>query len=195
MAHEHFVAHFGRGPTIMTMGDHYMSPRAMQVVEALGIRVDCSMYPGGAPVKGLVKSELTCGMLPDYRATPSRPFKPSLADFTRPGPQHFRVWEVPVSAGTVRDLKDQTERREKLLLGMMPSWVEDIIAQNLAHPEPYLYGEARTDVRMNPDNRQRFDWAFDHLAQLGRERGLRFMTLDEFCDDLDAGVHREADAR
>lgn len=185
LAHESFVAHFGRGPTIISMGDHYMSHRAMRLVEELGFRADCSMYPGVAPVKRLVKSELTRGALPDYRGAPNRPFKPSIADFTRPGPQHFRVWEVPVSTGTVRHPKRRTETRENFLLGAMPERLEEIIAQNLAHPDPYLHGEARTDVRMNPDNRKRFDWAFDYLEQLGRERGLRFVTLDEFCDRLD----------
>lgn len=185
MAHEAYVRHFGRGPAVASMGDHYMSPRAMHLFDELGIRADNSMYPGMNPTMQMMPTEKTRGSLPDYRHLPEQAFKPSVTDFSRPGPAHHRVWAVPLSAGKVRHPVSGETMHHCLLLGSMPDWVEGIVTHHLRRSAAYLHGEARTDVRMVPDNRTRFDWALDYLARCNPKGGLRFVTLDEYCDSLD----------
>ncbi|OOZ38900.1 hypothetical protein [Solemya elarraichensis gill symbiont] len=185
LSHDAFVRHFGRSPSSISMGDFYMSNQIMKLIDELGFRVDSSLYPGMEPVKKLKRSELTRGTLPDCRHVPDRAYKPSVTDFTRPGESHHQVWEVPLSAGRVRHPISGEEVQSSLLLGAMPDWIENIIEKNMQKSSPYLHAGLRTDVRMNADNRERFDWAMGYIEQLGRKHNFQFMTHNEYCDLLD----------
>lgn len=182
-----FTTRTGAPPRSMSFGDSFMHAAALPLMQEAGIRADFSMNPGMKPHKALGKGELSNGLLPDYRATPRRPFRPAAADFRVPGATNCTFWEIPVTSGIVGRDKDGSDRWTKLLWGMDPNWVRAVTEQALAQPDPYLFAECRTDVLTHPGNRDRYMWALDYYETLARSTALEFMHIEAFCDRLDRG--------
>jgi len=80
-------------------GDHWLNDATLHLVEKLGARFDLTVEPG---YKGGVPPDHFVGSLPDYTTIPQQPYRPSRADFKKPGLLDRRsLWIVPVSAGSI----------------------------------------------------------------------------------------------
>jgi len=80
-------------------GDHWLNDATLDLVEKLGARFDLTVEPG---YKGGVPPDHFVGSLPDYTTIPQQPYRPSRADFKKPGLLDRRsLWIVPVSAGSI----------------------------------------------------------------------------------------------
>ncbi len=78
-------------------GDRWMNNRTLALVEKLGARFDLTLEPGQKD--GEVKEFFTGSFL-DYSEVPQYPYRPSKADFRRPGSFFGRkLWVIPLSAG------------------------------------------------------------------------------------------------
>lgn len=187
LAHETFVKEFGYKPTVYSMGDNFMRTEIMETLEKLGARIDVTMASGINFDAKLVRSEVTSGRLPDYRKTPSKPFKPSRTTVTEPGEDAFDVWEAPVSCGLIGQNRDGSDKVAKLLMGTHPDRISAIIDQNLDMESPFLVAESRSDVRTHPKTKERFDWCVEHFIEIAKTRNLELMTHDNFVDRLDSG--------
>ncbi|MBR9763068.1 MAG: hypothetical protein GYB53_05955 [Rhodobacteraceae bacterium] len=183
-----FRANLDRTPTSMSFGDNFMHSCAIPIMEENGVRADMSMSPGRPPVGPNAKGELANGVTPDYRQTPRHPFKPSAADFTRPGPSNYGFWEIPITSGIVGKTRKGDDHWSKLLFGIRPEWIETLITGALEAAAPVIAGDCRTDVLTNEKNRERFIWSMDYLEKMARTHDLRFSRLDHICDQLDSGA-------
>lgn len=187
MAHQAFIDCFHVSPKAFSFGDHYMSSQVLSQLQSLGYRYDISMYPGRPLLRRIVNNEKSAGWLPSYVNTPRRPFKPSYLDFTRPiAGDEMSIWEIPVSTGhIIKPDNPHMESNEKLLLGIPFAYVQSIVNQNLALPDPYLLAEMRTDVRMNNFNRLQFDKAIDFFCQHPLINNMSISTVASFADHLE----------
>ena len=192
VAHSSFVDTFGYQPKAFSMGDNFMTNHVMNVMEELGARIDVTMSSGINYAAKLVRSEKTAGRLPDYRNTPSEPFRPSRADATVPGGDSFNVWEAPVTSGVVGKNRDGTDKLAKLLMGINPKRIDAIVDQALARERPALISDSRSDVRLHPKTKERFDWAIGRFVELTKRHDFEFSRLDAFADRLDSGAIKTA---
>jgi hypothetical protein len=187
LAFDTFRTHVGAAPVSMSFGDSFMHACALPVMQEHGLRADLSMFPGMGPRKTVGKRELSNGRSPDYRVTPTRPFKPSANDFRVPGGPDHGFWEIPVTAGSVGRSRDGSDRWTKLLLGTNPDWVTALLDTAARDGATHLVAECRTDVLTHPKTRDRFIWAMNHLEDRAARGDYEFVSAGTLCDRLDAG--------
>lgn len=188
MAHHTFINSFARQPKCFSFGEGYMSDKVLTQLESLEYRCDLSMYPGRQALQTIAKEIKSSGWLPDYRATPRHPFKPSRKDFTRPIDNDERnLWEIPVSVQIVESGQNEDKGEQKLLFGMPFQRIPNIVEQNLVFSNPYLQAVMRTDVRMDPYNCAQFDKTIYYFIEHPRVKDMVFETCTDFVDLLDRG--------
>ena len=62
-------------------GDNFMSSALARQLDASGVRVDLTVYPGRVAAPGLAPGERTTGSIPDTRSAPHHAYRPSPRDF------------------------------------------------------------------------------------------------------------------
>ena len=186
ISHKSFVDSLGEQPQFFSFGDHFMNQDTLKQLESLGFRGDLSMYPGRQLMQRHVKDEETCGWLPGFLNTPRHAFKPSRAQYSRPGQDVMNLWEIPVSVGYLKNpLNPHVTDVEKLLIGISFHQAKEIIEQNLALPNPYLLAETRSDVRLDYYNREQFDQTLEYLVNHPLISTMEFCTVPHYLDQLD----------
>ena len=137
-------------------GDRWLSNPTVAQLARLGVRYELTVEPGMREAPGMVPSERSTGALPDTREAPRRPYRPSLADYRRPGRWlRRRLWELPVSTGCVNGpaLPARFEPQHDVVhlnLGLRPEWVRHLLDGLLAAPEPIVVSVARTGDAESP---------------------------------------------
>lgn len=181
ISHRAFLDSLQFQPRSFAFGDQYMSDDVLTQLESLGYRCDVSMHPKHLlrlnPL--LAKGEQSAGDIPNYQETPSKPFKPSRKNFTKPIAGDERsIWEIPPSIGEVQNPEEPNiSHYQKLLLGIPFQHIPKIVEQNLAAPDPYLLAEMRTDVRMDAYNKIQFDQAVEYFINHPLSKNMSFCTL------------------
>ena len=100
---ETFRNTLGRDPAFFRFGDRWMSHEAMSWLDDAGIPFDLSLEPGLSSVPTLHRGRPHTGSIPDQRAVPRHPYRPSRADFRRPDTTgQSRIVEIPATTGRVR---------------------------------------------------------------------------------------------
>lgn len=185
LAHKTFISHFKRKPSFFTFGDHYMTDSFLGHLECLGYRADLSAWPGRPNIDRFVKHELSRGFLPSFEGVPRRPFKPKSSEGNSRG-----IWEIPVSVAS--SWCGDNNYPDKLLLGMPFGKARQIIEDSLNDlPEPYLFAEMRTDVRMDEFNRSQFEEILDYLVQHPVRKKMQLMQVSHFIDVLEKNYCRQ----
>ena len=90
---------FGRVPEASRFGDRWLSQPAVELLQASGIRFDLTIEPG-LPDEPVFDDPRATGRLPDYRAAPREPYRPSSGDFLVPlrgAASAEALWMVPVT--------------------------------------------------------------------------------------------------
>jgi hypothetical protein len=175
LAHATFLHGFGCPPEFFRHGDRFLSQGLVQTLDDLNIPIDLTPEPGHAAVEKLAPHERNTGSIPDYTSTSSYPFRPSTADFRRPGRPAHNVWSLPVA--TSRDITS----REPLpvmtaILGFPAERVIPICHAALTRDDPFLVAVARTDVLTNPDWAAQFEATFAYLERFVVRGAGRFCT-------------------
>jgi hypothetical protein len=166
-----YRASFGCGPKVFRFGDRFLSNRVVSLLERLGVVCDLTVEPGQPCQDALDPRQRHTGRIPDYTAVPRRPYRPSRWNYQRPGRWLARrLWLMPLSTGRPRGpihgLPDPVPHCLTLVLGFPFPAVQQIVEACLhAHSRPYLAAVARTDVRLDPFNREQFDQALHFLAE------------------------------
>lgn len=177
-----FQACLGRVAEDFRMGDGFMDQAAFDRLVALGMRREQSLEPGRPAMPGLRANERNHGNLPDRRAMPVEPYRPSPQDYLRAAPAGdpaAPVWVVPCTTGSMLPPSDPAApgaTQHQANLAYQPGALRRILLNGLAKPRrPYLsvavrsasaLAEARDDLEAN--------LAF--LLRLAAERPLRFVT-------------------
>ncbi|HZS32915.1 MAG TPA: hypothetical protein VFC42_06005, partial [Methylomirabilota bacterium] len=148
-----FRSAFGRDCAAFRFGEHWLDDAALRVLEHHGIRYDLTLepgMPGGWPVR---RTKQARGVMPDLRAMPERPYRPSRSDFRRPDPARTDgLWIIPVTTGRLpagvarlralyRAVTHPRWRRiETLALnpGLSPVLFRPLLRRVLAQPERRL---------------------------------------------------------
>ena len=91
---------FKRSCRCFRFGDRWMNNRIMKLVDSLGAQFDLTIEPGYGPER---IPESSTAELPDYTMAPRSCYRPSRANYLRPGNRFFRrnVWVIPVSTVAV----------------------------------------------------------------------------------------------
>ncbi|MGH9661314.1 MAG: hypothetical protein ACRD96_22390 [Bryobacteraceae bacterium] len=98
-----FERAFGRPCRVFRFGDGWINEATLQLIEELGVQIDLTVEPGRRGVPSLVTTERSTGSIPDRRMAPTRPYRPSRADFTRPDSgDRTKIWCLPVTTGRYR---------------------------------------------------------------------------------------------
>jgi len=149
-----FVRVLGHPVRTTRMGDGHMSPRIAATLERAGVECDLTLEPGAAATPSLAPSERSTGMIPDRRATPHRPFRPSLREPCLPASgadRPCRFWALPLTtapAGMHRFVPGTAAN-----LGYSPKRFRRIVTAGLAESvrqgAPYVAVVARSDVGSN----------------------------------------------
>ena len=69
---------------------------------------------------------------------------------------------MPVSTGRI---ENGPRDRVTMLLGYPFPAMRELLEQNLDRPNPYILAVARTDVTLNPFDREQMDSFIDHLTE------------------------------
>ena len=107
----------GWDPVAVRMGGCFHDDATMAQLDALGIRVDCSALPGRRKDDG--------GWRLDWRGTPAGAYRPSRADFRRPGRPALRLLELPLSMLPIRAGYDPAPLARYLDPTMRPALLAD----------------------------------------------------------------------
>jgi len=150
LAFSAFESSVGTPCTLFRFGDHWMDQRTFERLAALGVEIDLTIEPGHDAASPYRESEPFTGVLPDYRSTPSYPYRPSDADFRVPdGTRHDGIWELPVTTAPVQPpLAYRVYHRwisgrppvatSTALVSAEPSVFARIIDEALGRPNPHL---------------------------------------------------------
>jgi hypothetical protein len=129
-----FRAAWRGNPDAFRFGDRWLSNAVVHQLERLGCTVDVTIEAGMPPMERMVATERSSGGVQDYRTVPRHPYRPSRADFRRPGgwlPR--RLWHLPVSSGCVNLkpviplLVEDRHDMVHLNLGLDPGWICGIL--------------------------------------------------------------------
>jgi hypothetical protein len=96
---EAFREIFHRPPEACRFGDRWLSRRAVELMQASGIRFDLTIEPG-LPDEPVFDDAHATSRLPDYRTAPREPYCPSRGDFLAPQSEAANdgsLWMVPVT--------------------------------------------------------------------------------------------------
>ena len=129
---------FGRVPEASRFGDRWLSQPAVELLQASGIRFDLTIEPG-LPDEPVFDDPRATGRLPDYRAAPREPYRPSSGDFLVPlrgAASADALWMVPV-----------TTTRPVWRLTRWPPWVVKASRPlNLALRSSYVWPHLRAQL-------------------------------------------------
>jgi hypothetical protein len=89
----------GWSPGCVRMGGCFHDNRSMGLLDEFGIDVDCSAIPGRQKFDG--------GWQLDWLDTPQSAYRPSLADYRRPGRPDLRILELPLSVLAIKAPYDE----------------------------------------------------------------------------------------
>jgi hypothetical protein len=187
LAHATFLKAFGWPPEFFRHGDRFLSQGLVQTLDALAIPFDLTMEPGHPGVERLAPHERTTGSIPDYTATPTYPFRPSKADFRRPGRPAHNVWSLPV-ATSCEIATPASQPVLSAVLGFPADRVIPICHAALTRDDPFLVAVARTDVFTNPDWTTQFEAAFAYLEQFVVQGAGRFCSPRQALSWLESGL-------
>ena len=126
----------------MRMGDHFHDSTTMQIIDELGVKIDCTALPGR-----LKHDE---GWKLDWLSTPSTAYHPSVLDYRRPGDVSRNVLEIPLTLTRIKAPYDTFP----LARYVNPCFRHDILWQDLelllqrraylvliAHPDELVGGQ------------------------------------------------------
>lgn len=149
-----FVRVLGRPVRTTRMGDGHMSPRIATTLERAGVECDLTLEPGAAATPSLAPGEHATGMIPDRRATPRRPFRPSPREPCLPATgsdRSCRFWALPLTTAPAG--VDGIAPGTAANLGYSPDRFRRIVAAGLAESArqgaPYIAVVARSDIGSN----------------------------------------------
>ncbi|HUF85264.1 MAG TPA: class I SAM-dependent methyltransferase, partial [Acidimicrobiia bacterium] len=176
VALETYRTAFGRACEVYRHGERFMSTALARQIDEAGVRVDLTLEPGLAAVRGLVSGETTAGWLPDTRTAPHFAYRPSLDDFQVPdASRDDGLLMVPLTPGLVVSARATDGRLvptgsyETLTLWTAPEEFARRLRGRLRQPDlTHLAFAIRTDVGLRPD-----EWATieRNLAEVGRQLG------------------------
>lgn len=161
-AFEAFRQSVGVPATTFRFGDHWMDQRTFAQIEALGVEVDLTLEPGHDETDFYGRFERHTGGPPDFRAVPTHPYRPSLADYRVPDPDRCDgPWVLPVTTARVRPrllhrlYRHLVSRRtwgetSTALVSQHPSLFSQIVDAALARPNPHLVLTLRSSAAVKP---------------------------------------------
>lgn len=165
-------------------GDRIMSNTVMRTLADLGIAYDLTLEPGQPQCRAMKHGEHSVGRIPDQRGLRRKPYRPSRLNFRRRGwLTRSNLWFVPITTGQtlghVHGLADDVPPCQTLLLGAPFEAVRPVIEAALHdRNRPYLGAVCRTDVRLDPYNREQFDKTLEFLASHPMRSRFAFETPD-----------------
>jgi len=147
---------------IFSFGDGWHDQASVRLIERLGVKIDLTLEPDcDAPAPG-GPGELSTGVHPDRCAIPTRPYRPSAADFTKPDTDgSTQLWFLPMSTGPEHPgwakhrpgffarLAGAKPPRTKINLAFEPERFWPMLEAALSGPRPYAAIAVRTDVGDN----------------------------------------------
>ena len=182
----------GRDCRISRFGDAWMDTRAMNRLEALGIRVDLGLEPGLDALRAGWPGELQTGSLADLGQLPREPYHPSAEDFRRSDTQESRtLWALPLSSAVLHSkARRGAASASKPILGRRPlsMWARwsppnqfgQLLTRGLAEqPRPYLAFAVRTDLAALPAVGEAFATALQALLSHPERRRFVFCGPEE----------------
>lgn len=102
-AFDAFERALGRPCRTFRFGDRWMSNATVRRLEQLGVRHDLTLEPGQKAVSTYCPGERFTGAIPDYSGVPTRPYRPSTADYqTADAARPDGLWVIPLSTARVR---------------------------------------------------------------------------------------------
>jgi hypothetical protein len=172
----------GFSGTSSRIGDAFGSNEIMQTLSGLGLRCDATAMPGR--VRRDAHRHL------DWDGTPTHPYRPSVADYRRPGTPALDLLEIPMSMVAVKAEYDATPLsryidlsfRHDALRGGLKSFLPDAkTIVTVTHPSSVLasangarHGLISHDLG---EFRHNLDWILEECGRLGRPS--RFVTISE----------------
>ncbi len=176
-----FVRGVGGPPDGFRFGDHWLSDRAVALLERLKIPYDLTLEPGLRPAPSIVPGEGSTGSLPDFQRAPRRPYRPSRSNYLEPGGffRRRRLWLVPVSTGCINGPPLPVPVGPQhdfvhLNLGLDPAWIRHILDGLMDAEEPIVVSVARTGDFVLPGGRDRFRENLEYVTSHPRVRDRVF---------------------
>lgn len=160
----------------------------MAALSELGLRVDCSAFPGRARNDAARRF--------DWSATPAQPYHPSASDYRVPGADPLPIIELPLTMIDIEaeydprplprylNLAYQHEPLKRVLRAPLPAYVQSVI-----HPEEVRGGRPHGLYDFTLDNVAR---NLDYLLALAPDH--RCATIDEVVPELEAALNIEVPA-
>jgi hypothetical protein len=90
---------FHRPPEACRFGDRWLNQNAVELLQVSGIRFDLTIEPG-LPDEPVFDDPHATGWLPDYRAAPREPYRPSSGNFLAPereAANRSPLWMIPLT--------------------------------------------------------------------------------------------------
>jgi len=165
----------GEPPELFSMGDGWHNQRSVQLIEQLGVRIDCTLEPG-CEGHSLAPGELSVGDVPDRRAMPTAPYRPATSDFLQPDARgHRSLVLFPMSTAIEpppRGLRNILRRLaspkvRKMHLSHHPEHFKVMFAEVIARlPRPHAVIAARSafaaDATLLRFAETNLDWMLRH---------------------------------
>jgi hypothetical protein len=165
-----FRRSWGDDPQAFRFGDRWLSNDAVRQLETLGCAVDVTVEAGMPGVPRIAVAETATGELPDYRAVPRYPFRPSRDDFRVPAIRRPRkLWLLPVTTGCINAKPVIPATVEKahdmvhLNLALDPGWIRGILDAAL-ETEAVVVSVLRTGDVASPGALTSLQANVEHLA-------------------------------
>jgi hypothetical protein len=174
-------------------GDGFSSQESMRLLDDSGVRYELTAEPGAPARPCLVPGEAPyTGELPGWIGIPTRPSRPSRADYRVPDDGGAtRMWVIPMSSGNgVDDSMVPTAELpvRTLNLTIAPDLFAAIAARILASsPRPYLGLMMRTDSALDDATRTRVAGNLDVLASHAWAPRFQFSRPGELMAVLGVG--------